>query len=242
MKALLLKLLRSSVVVAVISLGLFLWAYHSPEFRVEDLSVEGTSSLSPEELVKLTSIRPGRNQLGIDLKEEALRVLSHPLVAEVELARRGLKGIVIRAKEESPASVIRGKKRFGLSLEGRVLPYELCDGFLPLPILSAPKASLTPLEKLREPQILYALDFYRSFLKISPLWAKKVSRIALSKSGDLLVSLNPRPLTINFGRGMFTEKIHRLTFILKENLYSLEEIELIDLRVADQVLVFPRGG
>jgi cell division septal protein FtsQ len=230
-KTLLLKLLRSSVVVAVISLGLFLWAYHSPEFRVEDLFVEGTSSLSPEELVELTSIKPGRNQLGIDLKEEALNVITHPLVAEVELARSGLKGIVLKVKEESPASVIRGERCFGLSLDGRILPYELCEGFLPLPILSAPKVSLTPLEKLKEPQILYALDFYRSFLKISPLWAKKVSRIALS-----------RPLTINFGRGMFTEKIHRLTFILKENLYSLEEIELIDLRVADQVLVFPRGG
>jgi len=185
-KALLLKLLRSSVVVAVISLGLFLWAYHSPEFRVEDLSVEGTSSLSPEELVKLTSIRPGRNQLGIDLKEEALRVLSHPLVAEVELARSGLKGIVIRAKEESPASVIRGEKRFGLSLEGRVLPYELCEGFLPLPILSAPKASLTPLEKLREPQILYALDFYRSFLKISPLWHREDPPADIHLEGESL--------------------------------------------------------
>jgi len=241
-KALLLKLLRSSVLVAVISSGLFLWAYHSPEFRVEDLSVEGTSSLAPEELFDLTGIKPGRNQLKIDLKEEASKVVSHPLVAEVELVRSGLRGIVLRVKEESPASVIGTEARFGLSLQGRVLPYEQCKDFLPLPILSAPEVSLTPLEKLKEPQILYALDFYRAFLKISPLWARKVSRIALSKSGDLLVSLNPQPLTVNFGRGTFTEKIHRLTFILKENLYSLEEIELIDLRVADQVLVFPRGS
>jgi cell division septal protein FtsQ len=230
------------MLVAVMVFAFWLWAYHSPEFRVENLSVEGTRSLCPEELVKLTSIRPGRSQLGIDLKEEALKVLSHPLVAEVELARSGLKGIVIRAKEESPASVIQGERCFGLSLDGRVLPYELCEGFLPLPILSATKVSLTPLGKLKDPQTLYALAFYRSFLKISPLWAKRVSRIALSKSGDLLVSLDPRPLTINFGRGMFTAKIQRLTFILKENLSSLEEIELIDLRVSDQVLIFPRGS
>jgi len=241
-KAVLSRLLRSSVVVAVISLGFFLWAYHSSEFIVEDLSVEGTGSLAPEELLSLTDIKPGRNQLRIDLNKEALKVITHPLVAEVELARNGPRGVVLRVKEASPASVISGEERFGLSLEGRVLPYEHCKAFLPLPILSAPGISLTPLEKLRDPQILYALEFYREFLKISPLWAKRVTRIAHSKSGDLLVSLNPKPLAINFGRGMFTEKIHRLIFILKENLYAVEEIELIDLRVADQVLVFPRGS
>lgn len=242
MRAFILKTLRSAAVVAIVMIGFLLWAHRASLFVVQDLSVEGVSHVAPEEVLSLTHIKAGSNQLRIDLKKEASRLVSHPLVAEAEVARAGFKGVTLRVKEELPASVIGEKSRFGLSLEGRVLPFELCDGCSPLPALSIPLRSPTPLEKLREPLALYTLNFYREFLNVSPLWAKRVSRIALSEGGDLLVSLEPREVNINFGKGLFADKIHRLTFILEENRYCLEGMESIDLRVPDHVFVFPRGG
>jgi cell division septal protein FtsQ len=241
-RALISKTLRSAAVVAIVVLGFLIWARQSSLFVVQDLSLEGVSHVAPEEVLSLTHIKAGSNQLRIDLKEEASRLVSHPLVAEAEVRRTGFKGVTLRVKEELPVSVIGEKRRFGLSLEGRVLPFELCEGCSSLPALSIPLGSATPLQKLREPLALYTLNFYREFLKVSPLWAKRVSKIALLEGGDLLVSLEPREVKVNFGKGSFCEKIHRLTFILEENRYCLEGIKSIDLRVPDQVFVFPRGG
>lgn len=242
MRGLIARTLRSAAVVAIAVLGFLIWARQSSLFVVQDLSLEGVSHIAPEEVLSLTHIKAGSNQLRIDLKKEASKLVSHPLVAEAEVVRTGLKSVTLRVKEELPASVIGEKRRFGLSLEGRVLPLELCEGCSALPALSISLRSPSPLVKLREPPALYALNFYREFLSLSPLWAKRVSKIALSECGDLLVSLEPREVNVNFGKGSFGEKIHRLIFILEENRYCLEGIESIDLRVPDHVFVFPRGG
>lgn len=98
-------LLSAAVLAGIGLIGWLLFA--SPWFRVAQVTVEGTTTLSATEVRRAAAVPADRPLIRVGLEAIQARVESLDVVADAEVSRAWPDGVLIRVTERTPVAVVR---------------------------------------------------------------------------------------------------------------------------------------
>lgn len=109
---------------------------HLDAFRVRNVEVTGTWMLPPHEALAASGIDTLASVFDdFEAAVEALR--SHPLVADVRIARKPPSTVVIHVEESEPIALIATPRLEAVDVRGRVLPLDPSRGELDVPVIGS---------------------------------------------------------------------------------------------------------
>lgn len=142
-------------------LGLSLYVFsQSPFFALQRAEVHGSRTLKADELLLLAGWRYGENLFELDLRQGAGRLLEHPRIAAVRLARRLPDRLVISLTER-PAVGLLGTAAglFAIGADGRVLGHAVpADGEHPVITTARPVDNVVVGASIADVAVLAAAD------------------------------------------------------------------------------------
>lgn len=115
------------------------WLYQVPALAIRDISVEVDGVLSPEEVRRLSGIRPGRNILSVDLPGLRDRLQRHPRIAAARILIEFPGTLSIRVRERIPIASV--EPLAGSGIRARYLLDETGHVIVPLVAGTSPEAS-----------------------------------------------------------------------------------------------------
>jgi cell division protein FtsQ len=212
----------------------------APEFRLENVAVEGIHQTPRDRLTRELKPFHGSSLLTLDLKAVAAAAESHPWVEQVVVKRILPCGIRIRLRERVPAALFRNDDRTmvvdrtGLVHDADGLQYP--DEFLGLPVF----AGLADTEgEERNSQIRRGLHALRSLQDRYPEWSSRLSVIDLSE-GDRITVING-----NGGARLFLDPANVLRNLdyymaLRDQIHNrIGLVDSFDLRWKDRIALMP---
>lgn len=106
-----------------------------PAFQVDEIHVQGTRHIHPDEIRQLVSLKPD-DSVWDDPATWENRVRSHPMVREVTIRRVGFQGVIeVVVVEKRPVALIATPQLRPINGEGRLLPLDATKAQLNLPII-----------------------------------------------------------------------------------------------------------
>lgn len=132
-------LVRTAVLVAgSIALLWLAWAgiTNSGLFAIEQVTVEGASELSPDEVVAVAAIEPGETLLGIDEDAVVRRLEGLPWIERADVVRRYPSTALLRIEERERFVMLdQGETFWALDHQGRALGESMPVTATPVPLL-----------------------------------------------------------------------------------------------------------
>jgi cell division protein FtsQ len=216
----------AGVVAVVVTAGALAWgATQSSLLDVDEIRVEGVSSVAADDLVAASGIVQGQPLIEVDVADAAARVRAVPVVAEVRVDRYWSGRIVIRASERVPVAQIPvGDGSVLVDVGGRVLAAS-----------AVPAPDLPRIDGVEAPLVGQQVDdatrdAVAVAVTLSPGTRSRVTSVRPAPDG---VELGLRPCgTVRLGsaddHGLALSK---LTTILAQ--VDLTNLATIDLRIPD---------
>ena len=118
-----------------IAIGSLFVIWRSPLFKIKKLEVEGSRSLSSEEVIGFSKIRVGENLLMVDLTQAGAHLLRHPRIEDVSFRRRYPNGLKIRIEEAKTIALFKSDKLYEVNSAGWILPALAKESDYHLPML-----------------------------------------------------------------------------------------------------------
>ena len=198
-----------------------------PQFALEGIDLKGNCDLSEDSVMVLCGLKVGESVYRQNLKYALSSLSGHPAVVECTV-KRGLNfDIDVEIETAEPALLIKGDGLYCLSEEGIVLPFE--NDIPILPLISGKKFSrIKAYQRLRDSDILYALDLYRTMMKVSPGLCSRLSEINFDSDSRIKVYLSPRGTIAVLDKRDFSAAIERLAVLNDSGI--LEGNNIFDLR------------
>ena len=183
-----------------------------PQFALQKIDLNGNCDMSEDSVMVLSGLKIGESVYRQNLKYALSSLSAHPTVVECTV-NRGLDfDINIEIETAEPALLIKGDGLYCLSGEGIVLPFE--NDIPILPLISGKKFSgIEPYQRLRDPDILYALDLYRTMMKVSATLCSRLSEINYDSDSGIRVYLSPRGTIAVLVKRDFDAAIERLAVL-----------------------------
>jgi cell division septal protein FtsQ len=234
-------LLRLSVVLALFALLIFLAQLWNSNQPIHQISIVGTSFLTPAEVKAEIQDAPiiNRPKNEINYAELAKRLRQNPFIENTYLSE-GINTLTIEVKERQPVAILvdnYGKLRY-VSSDYSILPYRLFNTYLDIPVITGIyKDELLDSLALRNAiDIINHIRAYSNTLLIS-----LISEVHYSKnSREFILYTSDNSRKIIFG-GMenIEDKIMNLHDFLKYDLQynAKREFSYIDVRWKNSVIV-----
>lgn len=233
--------------------GAYIYASHSPSFKVTQVMVRGNDKIAENEIKDKLKPCLDRNILGLNLEriEEELR--DDVRLKQVRVSRRFPCRLVIEVEEKSPVLWISlpagvpglGDHGFcGLSIDQEIIPLDRHDLSDDLPMVSgirakAPDGKATqmpePYHKWRDVKVQKALSLYRTLTLVDSSFARLLSEINLTDVSSPVLYLLPNT-KVMMGEGDLERKWMRVRTILA-GVEDVGSFSCLDLRFDDQVLL-----
>lgn len=196
------------------------WLYKVPALAIRDISVEVDGVLSPEEVRRLSGVRPGRNILTVDLPGLRDRLQRHPRIASARILIEFPGTLSIRVRERIPLASV--EPLAGSGIRARYLLDETGHVIVPLAAGTAPEASLAAEDALprivgrgalspeTDQDTLAALDLLREFERRPQGTLPEIVTVSVAVPGVLDV-VTADGTSIRFGgeRGGFDLQLRR---------------------------------
>jgi cell division protein FtsQ len=180
----------TSIVVIAIPLLLvaaFAAATYTPMFHMHDVRIEGATTLSRDQVLRLAGIGPGTNVFHLDAGAAEGSLMADPWIASAAVERDLPDSVVIRIQERTPiAQSSIGSTPAALAGDGVILPGASTDG---LPQIRASVGELPDDARTGAAQALEALG---------PILRARVSAVVVQPSGALVMDL-AGGLTVEYG-------------------------------------------
>lgn len=229
---LLLRLITLCFALALAAVGSYMFA-HSGLFEIREVVFLGNRHLSDDELIGLIGDARGRNLFSLSARRLAGDLLASPWVTEVSL-RKELPGrLIVKLSEAEPRALLReGAGLFLLDGGGNVLE----------PLKGIPVAFLPVINGVAQGKnggFLEALSL-AGVINEARL-AVEMQRVEITnfEKGPQNLTVDIDGLKVRVGKGNYDEKLARL-FELKEAIRRRGiDVDYIDLRFADRVVVKP---
>jgi hypothetical protein len=206
-------------------------------FRVRQVEVRGLRYMSRDAVVSLLDLTP-ESSVWSDKAIWRERLLAHPLIKEVKVARRVPNGLLLDVAERTPIALAPTPTLEPVDAEGYRLPLDPAEYRLDLPVIETTR---TPPRGSR----LFPEDVRRLVAEVEHLMASDtaflqlVSSVAWEERGAVVVRWTEPPVA-------FLLPPHAPPARLREGLVALADAvarspgevpAAIDLRFADQVVV-----
>jgi len=111
------------------------WAMTSTRFVLGEVKIAGHVRLSPEMLVKLSGLRPGKNLFDVDLEKIRRRIETNPWVRRSSIRISPPSTLRIEIEERKPVALIDRKNAVAVDQEGVILGPLLNESNRCLPLL-----------------------------------------------------------------------------------------------------------
>lgn len=201
---------------------------------VREIVFIGNHHLKNEELKTLVKLRPGDGLFDLSGKDLSRHLTASPWIREA-LVRKELSGrLLVKVTERVPVAILSlGGTPYLIDKDGARLEQIREGSPLLLPVIAGidPAANgETYQEAVRLMAVLRARDVtaHEGALEISG-----------ERPDDLTLTLDG--VVVKVGRGEFERKLERLEFVKEEIRKRDMQVELIDLRFANKIVVKPVG-
>ncbi len=214
------------------------WQNH---VSVKQVSVEGTSVISKEEIVRLMKLPPNVPMYDLDLTAIQRNILSNSFVENVIIHRDAPSTLRVIVEERQPSALLVASEVYYIASDGTILPYIASSETYDIPVISG-LDSLTGIktgQKLFNADVREALEIISASKMTNEDLFHAISEIRLRKGRDLVLYSFESGTPIIFGKGDVVKKIVKLEAFWQKFLQksSTEDIEYIDIRFDEQVIV-----
>lgn len=227
---------------SILIVGMFFikakWQQHVP---VKQVSVEGISVISKDEIVRLMKLPPNVPMYEIDLTAVQKNILSNSFVKNVVIQRDAPATLRVIIEERTPSAILVANELYYIAMDGTVLPYIASTETYDIPVISG----LDSLAKVKAGQKIYNHDVREALeiIAISKATGDNLfhtlSEIRLRKGHDLVLYSFESGIPIIFGKGDAIKKLVKLDTFWQQFLQNKDtkDIQYIDIRFEDQVVV-----
>lgn len=198
-----------------------------PPFALKSIDVTGNWDVSPDSILKITSLDLGKSIYKQDLPYAASRLMHQPGVVQCSIKEGWLNKISIEIKVAEPALLVNCAKLNALSREGMILPMKPEMPILPL-VSGRKFENVQCYDHLRDPDIAYAINAYDNLMKISPTLCARLSEINLGGDGALHLFFSPAGTEILVNKGDLKNSLKRLSVLADSGL--VVDTTMFDLR------------
>lgn len=229
-KLILFSSLFLSIAVLVITLWLFSYLKHN--IYVKEIIISGNQHLSKDDLYKILNLNVNDPLFKISSMQAYKNLLESPWIKDAKVKKVLSGRLIIQITEAIPSAILyKSKKPYLIDSSGVILE-------------EIPEPPIFFLPVIREIDPLDNKNAYKEAITlINILKEKKI----MSYSGQFeITGKYPDELTvkienisIKFGSGNYEQKLEKLEKIKEEIKNKYSNIEYIDLRFADQVIVKP---
>lgn len=219
------------------------WQHHVP---VKQISVEGISVISKDEIVRLMNLSPNVPMYDVDLTAIQKNILSNSFVKSVVIQRDAPATIRVTVEERKPAAILNAQELYYLASDGTVLPYIASTETYDIPVISG-LDSLTGIKTgrtLHNADVLEALEIINAARYTDGNMFHAISEIRLRKGHDLVMYSFESGIPIIFGKGDAAKKMVKLDAFWQQFIRNNEtaDIQYIDIRFEDQVIVSQKNS
>lgn len=208
---------------------------------VTQVSVEGTSILSKEEIVRLMKLPPRASMYDLDLTALQRNILSNSFVKSVVIQRDAPSRLQVTIEERVPAALLVGDELFYIDGEGIVLPYTASSEAYDIPVISGGDSisHIKAGRKILNSDIQEALEIIKSAQATSSDIFHAISEIKLRKGHDIVCYSFESGVPVIFGKGDIVQKIVKLDAFWQKFIQNSDtrDIQYIDIRFDAQVVV-----
>lgn len=207
------------------------------------ISVKGNVQLSEEQVVEYSKLHIGENILSMNLSAAKKRLLSHPIISGVAIARNFPSGITIDIKEHVPIAILDIGRPFVINAHGEIFieasasdmkDIPLIVGFTPSDLNADGEIHTQPFN-----EVLNLLQL--GLMPNSLLPADKIKRIRVDKQTGLTVNTSGRIKIIKLGYGNYYKKIEQLKTIFNflNDRQDLKKFVSVDLNNLKRIVLKP---
>ncbi len=226
----------------IIVIGIFgvktKWQNHVP---VRQVSVEGISVVSKDEVVRLMNLQPNVPMYQIDLTLIQKNILSNSFVEKVIIKRDAPSTLRVIIEERKPAAILVANELYYIAGDGTVLPYIASSETYDIPVVSGIDSlnKIKTGQKLINADLQEALEIIAACRMTSENLFHAISEIRLRKGHDLVLYSFETGAPIIFGKGDAVKKMVKLEAFWQKFLQNgdTKNIQYIDIRFEDQVVV-----
>ncbi|MFH0988713.1 MAG: cell division protein FtsQ/DivIB [bacterium] len=228
------------------AIGLIAWANTwRTSLKVKRITIEGARIVGNQEIIKLAHIDRSMQLQDIDLTVVRKNILTHHFIKEAVVQRDLPATLIVSITERVPLAIINAGELLYLDEEGVVLPHSISKHIFDLPVLSGipDNLAVAPGKTVKTDDLLEALHILATCKLVNKELYHMISEVHLRDGGDIVLYTADRGVPIIFGRGEVVDKLVRLESFWNSVVLTQgsENLEYVDLRYADQVVVRWRG-
>lgn len=198
-----------------------------PPFLLRRLEVTGNSGMSQDSLLRITGLEVGKSIYKQNLGYALSKIMKQPGVIGCTIERGVFSIIKADINVAEPALLVNSDELNALSREGIVLPLQA--GLPVLPIVSGMKiAGVKRYERLKDPDIAYALETYDALMAASSDLSARLSEINFGRDGVMQLYFSPAGTRILIDKSDIRNCIERLAVLADSDMIS--DTTLLDLR------------
>lgn len=212
------------------------YATHAPRFKVSSIVITGNHFASEKSIRDTIDNLRGKNIFSVKLSDIQRVVESHPWLSHSTIKRLLPSTISVVVYEEKPVAMIDYRGQTYLISEGAKFidrygpPYQ----HLSLPLISGRRnLSLNQWKR----GIMDSVRFINLLARKEPDLLSEVTLIELSESPSLQVRFKGCPVPIKLLADDFLDNWKKLGFVMADLTGRYENIEYIDLKFADQIVI-----
>ena len=212
------------------------YATHAPRFNILSIVVMGNHFASEKSIRDTIDALKGKNIFSVKLSDIQRRVESHPWLNRSTVKRLLPSTITVVVHEEKPVAMVNYRGQIYLISEGAIFidrygpPYR----HLSLPLISGRQdLSLNQWKK----GIVDSVRFINLLARREPDLLSDITLIEISESPSLQVLFKGCPVPIKLLADDFLDNWKKLSFVMAGIKGKYENIEYIDLKFADQIVI-----
>jgi cell division septal protein FtsQ len=198
-----------------------------PLFDLKAITVTGNSDMPVDSVLAITGLERGKSIYKQDLIYAASNLMRQPGVIECSIQRGRISSMQVDVKVAEPALLVNGGDLCALSREGMILP--MSDDLPVLPLVSGRRFSFVKnFERLRDPDVAYALGLYDALMAISPELTARLSEINFGGEHTIRLYFSPAGTMVLLNKSDIIDSIKRLSALEKSGMMA--DTTILDLR------------
>jgi len=212
-------------------------------FQISDLIVEGNQRVPSAAIIESLAIPAHADLLQVDLRELAAAVLRNPWIKTARVSRRLPATLQVHISERVPLAVVVTDRPYLVSEDGLILAEASLAEIPDFPLLKLDVDHPFEMgERIDPARIEQGARLWQQFQRSVLGTDVQAMEIQLKGDGSCTVLLGPGLPSLHFGEDDGIQwQLDRLAQVLEMRGTALRELEYVDLRFTDKVIVKPRS-
>ncbi len=210
-----------------------------PLFDLRAVTVTGNGNMPVDSILVITGLERGKSIYKQDLKYAAANLMRRPGVTECSIHRGRFSSVDVDVRVAEPALMVNAGELCALSREGVILPAS--DDLPVLPLVSGRCfARVDHFERLRDPDVAYALGIYDALMAVSPGLSARLSEINFGADQITRLYFSPAGTMVLLNKSDIDDSIKRLAALEKSGMMA--DTAILDLRFGPVMIQSPVDG